>query len=122
MLVSNTRRPLAVASIVCALLLSQSSDSYAAGPYDGEWSGSATSDRARCKPGRVTLTVAGRVVTGKATLEGETPNINGTVWEDGTFGATIGFQHLTGKFIGDELEGSFKTAECQWKILLRRAK
>ncbi len=29
-------------------------------------------------------------------------------WEDGTFGATIGFQHLTGKFIEDEFEGTFK--------------
>ena len=116
------KRLLSVASVVHVLLLSQFSDSYAAGPYDGEWTGSATPTGGRCKPASVTLTVLGKVVIGQARFELDAPNINGTVWEDGTFGATIGFQHLTGKFIQDEFEGTFKTSNCIWKMLLKRTK
>jgi len=94
--------------------------SHAAGPYDGEWNGSATASR--CSAVGVTLTIAGKVVTGTTILDGETKNINGTVWEDGSFGATIGFQHLTGRFIDDGFEGSFKTSNCVWKVSLKRAK
>jgi hypothetical protein len=70
------------------LFLSQFSDACAAGPYDGEWTGSATATDGRCKPAIVTLTVLGRAVTGQARFVSDTPNINGTVREDGTFGAT----------------------------------
>jgi len=115
-------RPLYVVAINCVLLLSQISASHAAGPYDGEWNGSATSNTARCRPVGIALTVAGKVVTGTATREGETPSINGTVWEDGTFGATIGFQHFTGRFMSNEFEGSFRSADCTWRVLLRRTK
>jgi hypothetical protein len=94
----------------------------AAGPYDGEWTGSATATSGRCKPAIVTLTVLGTVVTGQARLEADAPNINGTVREDGTIGATIGWQPLTGKFIDDGLEGTFKSSDCVWKMLLKRAK
>ena len=92
----------------------------AAGPYDGEWTARATSGR--CKPAIVTLTVLGTVVTGQARLEADAPNINGTVREDGTIGATIGWQPLIGKFIDDGLEGTFKSSDCLWKMLLKRAK
>jgi hypothetical protein len=51
-----------------------------------------------------------------------TPNINGTVLEDGTFGATIGFQRLTGKFSRDKFEGTFKSSYCEWTMLLRHTK
>jgi hypothetical protein len=94
----------------------------AAGPYDGEWTGSARATSGRCKPAIVTLTVLGTVVTGQARLEADAPNINGTVREDGTIGATIGWQPLIGKFIDDGLEGTFKSSDCLWKMLLKRAK
>jgi hypothetical protein len=94
----------------------------AAGPYDGEWTGSATATSGRCKPAIVTLTVLGTVVTGQARLEADAPNINGTVREDGAIGATIGWQPLIGKFIDDGLEGTFKSSDCVWKMLLKRAK
>jgi hypothetical protein len=68
------------------------------------------------------LTVLGRVVTGQARFELGAPNINGTVREDGTFGATIGFQPLTGKFTQGEFEGTFNSFDCAWKMLLKRAK
>jgi hypothetical protein len=116
------KRLLCIASVAHLLFLWQSSDAYAAGPYDGDWTGSATSTGGRCKPAIITLTVLGRVVTGQARFELGAPNINGTVREDGTFGATIGFQPLTGKFTQGEFEGTFNSFDCAWKMLLKRAK
>src|SRR5260370_30096722 len=69
---SQMKRLLVVASIAHVLLLSQLRDGGAAGPnaagaYDGEWTGSATSSSGgRCRPANVTLTVQGKVVTGPA--------------------------------------------------------
>jgi hypothetical protein len=115
------KRLLFVASTACILFSSQVGDCYAApGPYDGEWTGSATSTGGRCRSGTVKLTVAGKVVTGQATFGPDAPNINGTVREDGSFGATIGFQPLTGKFTRDAFEGTFKNSDCAWRILLKR--
>jgi hypothetical protein len=102
------------------LLSSQLGDARAAGPYDGEWIGSATSTIRRCKPANVRLIVQGREVTGQAQFEVDSPKINGSVWEDGTFGATIGWQPLTGKFGQDQFEGTFKNGDCLWKMLLQR--
>jgi len=48
--------------------------------------GSATATDGRCKPAIITLTVLGRAVTGQARFVIDTPNINGTVREDGTLG------------------------------------
>jgi hypothetical protein len=110
---------LLVVTAVCVLLLSQFTSSYAAGPFDGEWIGSATPNRGRCRPAPVTLTVAGKVVTGEVRLERET-EIRGTVWEDGSFGATIGFNQLTGQFSRDAFEGAFEASDCTWKMLLKR--
>ena len=104
------------------LFLSGFHDACAAGPYDGEWTGSATATDRRCKPGIVTLTVLGTVVTGQAKMDADAQNINGTVREDGTIGATIGWQPLIGKFVEDGLEGSFKSGDCAWKMLLKRTK
>jgi hypothetical protein len=120
--VSQMKRLLIVASVAHMPFLSQFSDAYAAGPYDGEWTGSATSTGGRCKSAIVTLTVEGKVVIGQAKFERDAPKINGTVLEDGTFGATIGFQPLTGKFTQDEIKGTFKRFDCVWKMLLKRTK
>ena len=103
------------------LLLSALGSAGAGGQYDGEWIGSATSTAgARCGPADVTLTVEGKAVTGQARFAAESPGISGTVLDDGTLGATIGFQYLTGKFVQDEFEGTFKNAGCAWKIRLKR--
>jgi hypothetical protein len=67
----------------------------------------------------VTLTILGKVVTSRATFEREAKDIYGTVWEDGTFGATIGFQHLTGNFIEGRFEGTFNSFGCAWKMILK---
>jgi hypothetical protein len=110
---------LLVVAAACTLLLAQSTSSYAGGPYDGEWTGTATPSRGRCRPANVTLTVTGKVVTGEIRLDRET-DIRGTVWEDGSFGATIGFNQLTGQFDRNAFEGSFEISDCTWKMLLKR--
>jgi hypothetical protein len=112
--------PLNVATVAFLLLLPQFNNADAAGRYDGEWTGTATSTGERCKPAAVKLTVQGQVVLGQAMFGRDAPNINGTVGEDGAFGATIGFQPLRGQFIRDRFEGTFKMFDCEWKALLRR--
>jgi len=109
-----------VAATTCVLLLSQASFAFAAGTFDGQWTGTATPNRGRCKAANVTVTIAGKVVSGEMQLEGGTSEIRGTVWEDGSFGATIGFHHLTGQFRRDAFEGEFDTTDCKWKVQLRR--
>ena len=111
-----------VATATFLLLLSQFNNANAAGPYDGEWTGTATSSGERCKPAVVRLTIEGQVVLGQAKFERDAPNINGTVDKDGTFGGTIGFQPIRGKFTRDEFEGTFKSFDCEWKALLRHTR
>ena len=79
---------LIVATAAFLLLLPQFNNADAAGPYDGEWSGTATSAGERCKQAVVKFTIEGQVVLGQARFERDAPNINGTVDEDGAFGAT----------------------------------
>jgi hypothetical protein len=98
----------------------------AAGPYDGDWSGVAVSNVRQCRPASITLKVRGRNVTGEAKFEqgapsmSDSPNINGTVLEDGHFGGTIGFQRVAGQFVVDGFEGTFRSSDCAWKIDLKR--
>jgi hypothetical protein len=113
---------LIVFAAVFLLLPSGFNNADAAGPYDGEWAGTATSTSARCKQAAVKLIVESRVVLGQARFEHDAPNINGTVNKDGAFGATIGFEPFWGQFTGDEFEGSFKSFDCEWKALLRRTR
>lgn len=113
---------LLVASVANLLFLSEFGNAYA-GPYDGEWTGSATAtNRGRCKPANVTLTVDGKDAIGQARFDLGGRDIRGTVAADGTFGASIGFQYLTGKFTQDKFEGTFNSFDCAWNIVLKRTK
>jgi hypothetical protein len=116
------KRLLSVATIACLLLLSRFGDASADGLYDGEWSGFAISTGRRCTAAVVTMTVEGTIVLGHAKFEADASNIHGTVWADGAFGATIGFLHLTGKFVENQFSGTFKNSECVWKMFLTRIK
>ena len=116
------KRLLRIASVAPLLLLLQPGHGRAESAYDGEWNGSATAAGGRCRPGVVTLTVGGKVVTGEARFEPGPQSIHGTVREDGAFGATIGFQHLVGRFLGDSFEGTFNSLGCNWKMILKRTK
>jgi hypothetical protein len=114
-------RLLCIASVAPLLLLSQPGNGRAEGPFDGEWKGPATVTSGRCRPALATLTVAGKVVIGEALFESGPLSIRGTVHEDGTFGATIGFQHLVGKFVENSFEGTFSGFNCVWRMILKRA-
>jgi hypothetical protein len=114
--------PRIVATAAFLLFLPQFNNADAAGLYDGEWTGTATSTGERCKRAVVKLTVEGQIVLGQATFERDAPHINGTVAEDGTFGATIGFQPFRGRFTRNEFEGTFKSFDCEWKAFLRRTR
>jgi len=116
------KRLLCAGAVTCLLLLSQLGNGYAGGAYDGEWNGSATVARGRCKPAVVTLTVLGKIVTGQARFEPGAQDIRGTVSADGALGATVGFQHLTGKFDLDSFEGTINSLDCAWKFTLKRTK
>ena len=116
------KRRLCIASVAQLLLLWQLGDACAAGIFDGEWSGSAAVVSGRCKPAIITMSVAGKSVTGQARFENGPQNIHGTVSDDGSFGATLGFQHLVGKFIENSFEGTFSSLNCAWKVILKRTK
>jgi hypothetical protein len=116
------QRLLRIASVAPLLLMLQSGEGRAGGPFDGEWSGSAVAAGGRCRPAIVTLTINGKVVSGEARFEAGPQNILGTVHEDGAFGATIGFQHLIGKFVENTFEGTFNSFNCTWKMNLKRTK
>jgi hypothetical protein len=115
-------RPLIVATAAFLLFLLQFKNADAVGPYDGEWTGTATSTDEQCKRAVVKLTVEGQVVLGQARFDRDSSNINGTVGETGALGATIGFQPFRGRFIRDQFEGTFKIFDCEWKTRLRRTK
>jgi hypothetical protein len=110
-----------VTMVAYLLLLLQFHDAHAAGPYDGEWKGTATSSGARCKRGAVVnFTVEGQIVMGQVKFDSDASSINGAVNEAGAVGATIGFDFLKGQFNGDDFEGTFKFGDCQWDALLKR--
>ena len=113
-----------VASVASMAVLMQFRVGFAAGipgPFDGQWTGSAKSAVAQCKSANVTMTVEGTSVIGQAKFANETPSfINGTVRGDGSFGATIGWQPLVGKFSTDGFDGTFRNDDCEWTIHLQR--
>jgi hypothetical protein len=116
----NNRFIVAAVAFLLLLFHADVGDAGGPGPYDGEWKGTATSTGDRCKRAAVSFTVEGKIVLGQAKFDNDTPSINGTVSETGAMGATIGFQFLTGRFNGDDFEGTFKFSDCQWEAALRR--
>jgi hypothetical protein len=109
------------ASVAALLFLSLAGDA-CADPFDGQWNGSATATSGRCRPATVTITVSNKVGIGQVNFQGDTQEIRGTLTKDGAFGATIGFQRLTGTFVGNTFEGSFKSSDCDWKMVLKHTK
>ena len=101
------KRLLFVGSVTFWMLSPQIGDAWAAGPYDGEWSGSATATTGRCGPALVTLTVEGKVVTGQARFDRDVANISGTALEHGSVGATNWLSTSHGKFHQGHVRGDF---------------
>jgi hypothetical protein len=110
----------AIAAAAILLLLLQFDA--AAGPFDGEWTGTAIPTAGkRCRHAVVSFTVDGQVVLGRAKVDdGDASSINGAVDENGAVGATVGFQPLRGQITGDEFEGTFRMLDCQWDAILTR--
>ena len=112
-----------IAAIANVLLLSSFCNASAADPYEGQWNGSATAAQdSRCKTANVTVTIVGQEVIGEAKFGADARNINGTVRPNGTFGGTIGFQRLVGKFNEDKFEGAFQSFDCAWTLILQRSR
>jgi hypothetical protein len=110
-----------IASVASLLVLSLAGDA-CADPFDGQWNGTATPTSGRCRPATAAITVSDKVGIGQVNFPRGPQDIRGTVNKDGAFGATIGFEHLTGTFVRDTFEGSFKAEECVWNIVLKRRK
>jgi len=110
-----------IASVASLLVLSLAGDA-CADPFDGQWNGTATPTSGRCRPALVAITVSDKVGIGQVKFPRGPQDIRGTVSKDGAFGATIGFEHLTGTFVRDTFEGSFKAEDCVWNIVLKRRK
>lgn len=115
----HASRLLVVAGVTVGALSPQIGDADAAASFEGEWTGSAIATKGGCKPAPAALTVSGEDVTGRATFEHQAQDIHGTVRADGTFGATIGFNPLTGQFSDGTFEGTFSSAGCEWKMILK---
>jgi len=110
-----------VASVASLLFLSIVGDAWA-DPFDGRWDGSATATSGRCRPVAVTITVSNKVGIGQIKFPRGPQDIRGTLTDSGAFGATIGFEHLTGTFVRDTFEGSFKGEDCVWNMVLKHTK
>jgi hypothetical protein len=110
-----------IASVASLLVLSLAGDA-CADPFDGLWNGTATPTSGRCRPAPVAITVSDNVGIGQVQFPRGPQDIRGTLTKDGAFGATIGFEHLTGTFVRDTFEGSFKAEDCVWNIVLKRRK
>ena len=110
-----------VASVASLLFLSLAGDA-CADPFDGQWDGSATPTSGRCRPVPVAMTVSNRVGIGQVKFPRGPQDIRGTLTDNGAFGATIGFEHLTGTFVRDTFEGTFKGEDCVWNMVLKRRK
>jgi hypothetical protein len=110
------RRIASVASLLCLALAGDA----CADPFDGQWDGSATPTSGRCRLATVTIAVSNKVGLGQVKFPLGPQEIRGTLTDDGGFGATIGFEHLTGTFVRDSFEGTFKSQDCVWKMMLKR--
>jgi hypothetical protein len=110
-----------IASVASLLFLSLAGD-VCADPFDGQWNGIANPTAGRCRPVAVTITVSDKVGIGQVKFPRGPQDIRGTLTDNGAFGATIGFEHLTGTFVRDTFEGTFKGEDCVWTMVLKRRK
>jgi hypothetical protein len=100
----------------------------AAGPYDGQWAGTARSTGNTpghfCPTeGPVTLTIEDGDVSGQIIFSAGAPVIHGRVVANGAVTGTAGTAALAGKFSQGMFEGSYTNPSgCQVSLRLVRAK
>ena len=103
---------------------------FAAGPYDGNWSGEANgvmsaqghSGSGLCS-GTITATVKDNVVNGAMQAGRANPGFGGRIEADGSFKGHVGQFPATGKFSGSSFDGSYTSnANCaDWRITMKRS-
>jgi hypothetical protein len=100
-------------------IMMQLGPAYAAGPFDGPWSGSVNSMGSTTRAmspcpvfeGKARMFIQdGTVVRGQVITPKGTPPIHGTVADDGTFTGTVGKAAMTGKIAGDTFTGRWAVA------------
>lgn len=107
---------------ICAANVSK-----AAGPYDGNWTGSAqgaanSRGAANVCIASVTATVENNAVKGMMAFPRTTAPLVGTIAADGSFTSAGG--GITGKFTGSSFEGSFSVPNgyCNpYRLVLKRS-
>ena len=103
---------------------------FAAGPYDGNWTGAANgimtggkgSGGGLCS-GSITATIKDNILTGSMQLGRTNPPFSGKVGPDGTFNGHVAGFVATGKFSGDSFGGIYtSTANCnEWRMTMSRS-
>jgi hypothetical protein len=84
---------------------------FASGPFDGQWNGHTFYNNKHCITGDFPVTVADNKFEGVwKGIRGTYP-VSGTIAPDGTVTGTVGKGRLTGKFAGDNFEGTFPPFE-----------
>ena len=96
----------------------------AAGGFDGNWEGSASSAGRTCAiQGVVTLRVEGETVSGSVKFPQGNPTVRGTVSDAGAFTGKAGTQDFEGKFKGGTFEGQFMNgSNCRFQVSAERKK
>ena len=87
---------------------------FAAGPFDGQWTGMSpgTGGKSGCGDKAATISITDGNITGQYTQKSYTFPIAGTVAPDGTAAMSFNKNKLTGKFAGTHFTGSYDSPEC----------
>jgi hypothetical protein len=116
-----------ITMIVCvASLIWSAAVAKAAGPFDGDWKGSASgislaAGGSRGCVGEIVAKVNGNSVTGTTKIQRLNPvSWQGTIAPDGTFSTSGG--QFTGKFAGNSFTGTFPNGSyCgNWRVTMSR--
>ena len=87
---------------------------YAAGPFDGQYTGGSpgTGGRLGCPATTASVSIADSKITGHYQSVGSTFPVSGTVAPDGTVTGKWSVYPITGKFTGTHFAGTYTSKEC----------
>jgi hypothetical protein len=106
---------------------------FAAGPYDGTWTGPVNGSGTHCPPGAITMRIADGRITGNIRLSNGTVRLDGTVAADGSATASYNYVSngtsgtVSGKFSGGQFTGTFDSkyqaanASCSRDVSAKRS-
>jgi|SRR5579872_989346 len=99
-------------AVLVAAVLIGCAVAWAAGPYDGKWTGGADAAGAKCRAAAITVDISNGQATGSIERSTGGSAVSGAVGADGSFDGKVGSARLTGKFAGDSFEGSYSSGDC----------